>query len=167
MTPTDKAAGLQTGSLSFEFDLQHPPETVWRALTDPVLLREWLLPVVDLELEPGAAFTFSAQPQPGWDGVVNCRFLKPMDATMLDALARNHRTFVTVEEGTVVNGFGAYLSERLQTAGPETRVIALGVPDKLIEQAPRAEQLAEFGLTAEGIARRISALVREETLEAR
>ena len=99
--------------------------------------------------------------------VVNCRFLKPMDATMLDALARNHRTFVTVEEGTVVNGFGAYLSERLQTAGPETRVIALGVPDKLIEQAPRAEQLAEFGLTAEGIARRISALVREETLEAR
>ncbi len=99
--------------------------------------------------------------------VVNCRFLKPMDATMLDALARNHRTFVTVEEGTVVNGFGAYLSERLQTAGPETRVIALGVPDKLIEQAPRSEQLAEFGLTAEGIARRISALVREETLEAR
>ena len=36
-----------------------------RALTDPVLLTEWLLPVVDLKLEPGAAFTFEAQPQPG------------------------------------------------------------------------------------------------------
>jgi 1-deoxy-D-xylulose-5-phosphate synthase len=99
--------------------------------------------------------------------VVNCRFLKPLDVNMLDALARNHRIVVTVEEGTVVNGFGAYLAETLQTTSPETRVIALGVPDRLIEQAPRAEQLEEFGLTADGIARRISALVREESLEAR
>lgn len=76
MTPTDKAERSQTESLSFEFDLQHPPEKVWRALTDPVLLMEWLLPVVDLKLEPGAAFTFHAQPQPGWDGIVNCRFLE-------------------------------------------------------------------------------------------
>ncbi len=76
MTPTDKTARSQTESLSFEFDLHHPPEKVWRALTDPVLLKEWLLPVVDLKLELGAAFTFNAQPQPGWDGVVNCRFLE-------------------------------------------------------------------------------------------
>ena len=76
MTPTDKTARSRTESLSFEFDLHHSPEKVWRALTDPVLLAEWLLPVVDLELEPGAAFTFKAQPQPGWDGIVNCRFLE-------------------------------------------------------------------------------------------
>jgi uncharacterized protein YndB with AHSA1/START domain len=49
---------------------------VWRALTDPDLLAEWLLPVVDLELEPGAAFTFKTQPYPGWDGIVNCRFIE-------------------------------------------------------------------------------------------
>ena len=99
--------------------------------------------------------------------VVNCRFLKPLDSTMLEAIAREHRTIVTVEEGTVVNGFGAYLAEMLQTTRPEVRVVALGVPDKLVEQAPRADQLEEFGLTADGIARRISALVREESLEAR
>ncbi|MGH7570315.1 MAG: SRPBCC family protein [Gemmatimonadota bacterium] len=74
MSPTDKTAPSQTESISFEFDLHHSPEKVWRALTDPVLLAEWLLPVVDLKLEPGAAFTFKAQPQPGWDGIVNCRF---------------------------------------------------------------------------------------------
>ena len=73
MTPTDTTAKSQTESISFEFDLQHPPEKVWRALTDPVLLAEWLLPVVDHRLEPGAAFTFKAQPQRGWDGIVNCR----------------------------------------------------------------------------------------------
>jgi uncharacterized protein YndB with AHSA1/START domain len=66
----------QSESLSFEFDLHHVPEKVWRALTDPVLLAEWLLPVIDLELEPGAAFTFKAPPKPGWDGTVNCRFLE-------------------------------------------------------------------------------------------
>lgn len=76
MTLTDKTARAQTESISFEFDLQHPPDKVWRALTDPELLAEWLLPVVDLELEPGAAFTLQAPPQPGWDGRVKCRFVE-------------------------------------------------------------------------------------------
>ena len=76
MTLTDKTARSQTESISFEFDLRHGPEKVWRALTDPVLLAEWLLPVVDLKLDPGAAFTFKAQPQPGWDGIVNCQVLE-------------------------------------------------------------------------------------------
>ncbi|HEU5169142.1 MAG TPA: 1-deoxy-D-xylulose-5-phosphate synthase [Gemmatimonadales bacterium] len=98
--------------------------------------------------------------------IVNCRFLKPMDGAMLEALAQRHRVLVTVEEGTVVNGFGACLAETLQTTHPEVRVVALGVPDRLVEQAPRAEQLATFGLTADGIARRIVALHREESLEA-
>jgi len=76
MNPIDKTAPSQTESLEFEFDLHHPPEKVWRALTDPVLLAEWLLPVFDLELEPGAAFTFKTQPYPGWDGSVSCRILE-------------------------------------------------------------------------------------------
>lgn len=74
MTFTDVTDKSQTESLSFEFDLHHPPEKVWRALTNPDLLAEWLLPVVNLKVEEGVAFTFKAPPQPGWDGVVNCRF---------------------------------------------------------------------------------------------
>ena len=76
MSSTDKTARSQTESIAFEFDLQHAPEKVWRALTDPVLLAEWLLPVVGLELEPGAEFRFRSQPFPGWDGTVNCRFVE-------------------------------------------------------------------------------------------
>jgi uncharacterized protein YndB with AHSA1/START domain len=76
MNPVDQTARSQTESLSIEFDLHHSPEKVWRALTDPVLLAEWLLPVVGLKLEPGAAFTLKAPPQPGWDGIVNCRILE-------------------------------------------------------------------------------------------
>ena len=99
--------------------------------------------------------------------VVNCRFLKPLDEAMLASLTRTHRILVTIEEGTIVNGFGAHLAERLQTTTPDVRVVALGVPDKLMEQAPRADQLAAFGLTADGIARRVSALAHEESLEPR
>lgn len=76
MTVTETTAPSQTDSISLDFDLRHAPEKVWRALTDPVLLAEWLLPVVGLELKPGAAFTFNAQPQPGWDGRVNCEMLE-------------------------------------------------------------------------------------------
>ena len=76
MTVVDTTAPSQTESLSFEFDLPHAPEKVWRALTDPALLTEWLLPVVDFELAPGKAFTFKTQAYPGWDGTVNCRFVE-------------------------------------------------------------------------------------------
>lgn len=96
MTPTDKTARSQTESISFEFDLHHSPEKVWRALTDPVLLAEWLLPVVDLKLEPEAAFTFKAQPQPGWDGAVNCRFLE------IEAHRKLSYTWVVGDIDTVV-----------------------------------------------------------------
>jgi uncharacterized protein YndB with AHSA1/START domain len=76
MTLADKTAPSQTESLAFEFDLHHSPEKVWRALTDPALLAEWLLPAVGLKLEPGAAFMFKTQPYPGWDGTVNCQLLE-------------------------------------------------------------------------------------------
>jgi len=76
MTRIDTTAQSQTESISFEFDLPHRPEKVWRALTDPSLLAEWLLPVVGLALEPGAQFVFRAPPHPGWDGSVYCRILE-------------------------------------------------------------------------------------------
>jgi uncharacterized protein YndB with AHSA1/START domain len=76
MSVVDTTVPSQTEALAFEFELPHAPAKVWRALTDPALLSEWLLPVIDLELEPGAAFVFTAPPLPGWDGKVNCRLLE-------------------------------------------------------------------------------------------
>jgi len=104
----------------------------------------------------------------GFDvSVVNARFLKPMDREMLDALAQSHKLLVTVEDGTVVNGFGAALAALVQTTAPDLRVVALGVPDRTYEHAPRAEQLADVGLTGAGIAARIRALAAEESLTTR
>jgi 1-deoxy-D-xylulose-5-phosphate synthase len=104
----------------------------------------------------------------GFDvSVVNCRFLKPFDRELLDALVRDHKLLVTVEDGSVVNGFGASLAAVVQTTAPDVRVVTLGVPDRTYEHAPRGRQLEEVGLTAPGIAARIRALAAEESLSPR
>ena len=76
MSPNDKTAAGQTQAITFEYDLSHAPEKVWRALTTPELLAEWLLPAIGFKLEPDAAFMLKTQPYPGWDGTVNCRILE-------------------------------------------------------------------------------------------
>ena len=76
MTLTDTTAPAQTAAIAFDVDLPHSPDKVWRALTDPALLSEWLLPSVGFALAPGANFKFTAQPQPGWDGVVHCEVVE-------------------------------------------------------------------------------------------
>lgn len=76
MTPPDDIPPVATESVSVSLDLPHPPQKVWRALTEPDLLERWLLPVFGLKLEAGAAFTFKTQAFPGWDGTVQCRFVE-------------------------------------------------------------------------------------------
>jgi 1-deoxy-D-xylulose-5-phosphate synthase len=87
--------------------------------------------------------------------VVNCRFLKPHDHDMLKSIVGEHRQILVVEEGTVVNGFGAHIAAIVSELNPAVQVIAHGVPDKFIEQASRARQLALVGLDAAGIAARV------------
>jgi len=90
--------------------------------------------------------------------VVNCRFLKPHDEVTLNALLADHRHLLVVEEGTVVNGFGAYMTSVIARLDPTVRVIAHGVADRFIEQASRARQLQLTGLDAAGIAERVRVL---------
>jgi len=96
--------------------------------------------------------------------VVNCRFLKPHDEVTLAAILAQHRQILVVEEGTVVNGFGAYLSAIIERQDPAVRVHTHGVPDRIIYSAPRAKQLAVLGLDAAGIADRVRALHETEAL---
>ena len=96
--------------------------------------------------------------------VVNCRYLKPHDELTLAAIIADHHQILVVEEGTVVNGFGAYMSTVIARLDPSVRVTAHGIPDRYIEQAPRARQLALCGLDAKGIADRVRALHESEAI---
>jgi 1-deoxy-D-xylulose-5-phosphate synthase len=96
--------------------------------------------------------------------VVNCRYMKPYDALTLAAIASEHRQLLVVEEGTVVNGFGAYMASVVDRMDPTVRVHAHGVPDRVIYAASRARQLAACGLDAAGIADRVRALHESEAV---
>jgi uncharacterized protein YndB with AHSA1/START domain len=125
MTVTDKTETSQTESISFEFELRHPPEKVWRALTDPVLLAEWLLPAVDFKLERGAAFTLKTQAYPGWDGTVACRVVE------LEPLRKISYTWTVPFLDTVV-------TFTLAPSGSGTRL-------SLVQSGFKTDQKREFG----------------------
>jgi len=158
--PRDKAPGEAPPAA----EVAPVPYGTWEILR---LGRECALLAVGVMCRPAreAAELLAAD---GFDvTVVNCRFLKPMDRAMLEALARDHKLFVTVEDGSVVNGFGATLAGLMQATAPDVRVVPLGVPDRTYEHAPRAKQLEEVGLTAAGLAARIRVLAAEESLAPR
>jgi 1-deoxy-D-xylulose-5-phosphate synthase len=96
--------------------------------------------------------------------VVNCRFIKPYDHLTLAAVMSEHRKLLVVEEGSVVNGFGAYMASVVQQLDPDVRVAVHGVPDRVIYAAPRVRQLASCGLDSAGIAARVRALHESEAL---
>ncbi|MCA0376349.1 MAG: 1-deoxy-D-xylulose-5-phosphate synthase [Gemmatimonadetes bacterium] len=96
--------------------------------------------------------------------VVNCRYLKPYDELTLAAVLQQHSHVLTVEEGTVVNGFGAAMSAVIHRQAPQVRVAVHGVPDRIVYAAPRRKQLASLGLDAAGIADRVRALHETEAL---
>ena len=85
--------------------------------------------------------------------VVNCRFLKPYDRDILKDVAERHRRVITIEEGAVVNGFGAYMTKELSALASERtiEVRCLGLPDRFIEHGAREVLLRDLGLDAEGI----------------
>ena len=158
--PRDKAPGEAPPAA----EVAAIPYGSWEVLRAGKAKRDCALLAVGVMCQPAldAAEALAAD---GLDvTVVNCRFLKPIDRATLEGLVRDHRLLVTIEDGTVVNGFGASLAALVQSTAPEVRVVPLGVPDRTYEHAPRAQQLAEVGLTGPGIAARVRALASEESL---
>ena len=64
----------ETRSVIIEREMPFPPEKVWRALTQPHLIEEWLMKN-DFKPVVGHQFNLRAEPRPGWNGVVDCEVL--------------------------------------------------------------------------------------------
>jgi 1-deoxy-D-xylulose-5-phosphate synthase len=89
--------------------------------------------------------------------VVNARFVKPLDAGLLLALARTKRLIVTVEEAYLAGGFGSAVMELLEENGLQdrVRVVRMGVPDRWVTHGDAKLLLAKYGLDADGIYTRV------------
>ena len=83
--------------------------------------------------------------------VVDMRFVKPLDETLLRELAASHELLVTIEENAVMGGAGSAVSEFLAAENIVRPLLHLGLPDYYVEHAKPAQMLAECGLDANGI----------------
>jgi 1-deoxy-D-xylulose-5-phosphate synthase len=97
--------------------------------------------------------------------VANMRFVKPLDADLVLALAGEHDAFVTLEENVVAGGAGSAVAEFLAAAKIALPILHLGLPDRFIDHGDPAFLLAQAGLDAKGIASSIHARFAQRTPE--
>lgn len=91
--------------------------------------------------------------------VVNARFAKPLDEELLIDLSKENIPVVTVEEASLIGGFGSAVLEFYEQKNLQMNVKRLGVPDYYVEHGSISEQLSEVGLTSEQIASEILAFL--------
>ena len=85
-------------------------------------------------------------------GVVNARFIKPLDTNLLHRLATRVERVITVEENAVKGGFGSAVLQELESSGlHKVRVKCLGIPDEFVEHGPQETFRSLFNLDADGI----------------
>jgi 1-deoxy-D-xylulose-5-phosphate synthase len=90
--------------------------------------------------------------------VVDPRWVVPVAGSIV-SLAAEHRLVITLEDGVRVGGVGTRVRQELRSAGVDTAVDELGLPDEFLEHATREEILESAGLTAQAIARDVVAQV--------
>jgi len=115
-----------------------------------------------------AILAFGAMLQPALEAaevldatVANMRFVKPLDAQLVQQLAASHRLIVTVEEHQAAGGAGSAVCEALAGLGLEKRVLVLGLPDRFIDHGDHAKLLASVGLDRDGIVKSVRAVIPE------
>lgn len=94
-------------------------------------------------------------------GVINARFVKPLDtACILDA-AKASSALITMEENVLAGGFGSAVLEAVSDAGMQTPVLRLGLPDAFIAHGDTGRLKDDVGLTPEKMAVRIAAFLNK------
>lgn len=99
---------------------------------------------------------------PGRVGVYNFRFIKPLDENLLSEIAAKYGHIITVEDGSLKGGLYAAVCEYLMSIGAKTRVEGIGIGDVFVEQARQKVQLENFGISREGIKKKIEKVFAEK-----
>ena len=93
------------------------------------------------------------------------RFVKPLDEALLHEVFTNYAKIVTVEDGTVVGGFGAAILEFMNANGYKADVTILGIPDRLVEHGTLKELHSECAYDAAGIEAAVKAIIKTGALQ--
>ncbi len=87
--------------------------------------------------------------------VVDMRWAKPLDTSLLDELARSHQLIVSVEDHQRMTGAGSAVNEYLIDQGQQVSLLNLGLPDEFIHHGKREALLSQHGLDSDGISKAI------------
>ena len=92
------------------------------------------------------------------------RFVKPLDEKMLHEVFGKFRKIITIEDGTVVGGFGSAVLEFMNANGYKADVKIMGIPDRLVEHGTPKQLYEEIGINAKGIAQTLRAMAAMNVL---
>ena len=87
--------------------------------------------------------------------VINARFAKPIDTSLLLETAKTHSTIVTVEEGVVSGGFGERAAEIMNEHSYKGTIVNMGIPDRFISHGKAESLLAHCRLSAQDVAEKV------------
>ena len=93
--------------------------------------------------------------------VIDARFIKPLDSELIFEWGRKSGTIITIEENTLMGGFGSAVLEAASDRGETCRIHRLGLPDDFIEHATQAELREDLGIDADGIMHAVGKVVRD------
>lgn len=97
-------------------------------------------------------------------GHYDMRFAKPLDEELLHEICEKYPKLVTVEDGTVIGGFGAAVLEFMARHGYKNEVRILGIPDHIVEHGTPRELQRECGFDAEGILQTVRQMMNEKLI---
>lgn len=83
------------------------------------------------------------------------RFVKPIDSAMLSEVFKNHKTVITIEDGTVQGGFGSAVLEFMAENNFTSNIKIIGIPDKFIEHGKPEDLYKECGIDSKGIVKTV------------
>ena len=92
------------------------------------------------------------------------RFVKPLDETLLHEVFAKYQKIITVEDGTIVGGFGSAVTEFMSANNYHATIKILGIPDRLVEHGTLKELHRECGYDAQGIADTVREMMKDKVM---
>ena len=93
---------------------------------------------------------------------MDVRFIKPLDITQIHHIFSHFNNIITVEEGSIIGGFGQQIKSLAMDASYHGRILALGLPDQFIEHGTKEELQQKYGIDGPGILKSIQLILHEK-----
>jgi 1-deoxy-D-xylulose-5-phosphate synthase len=92
--------------------------------------------------------------------LVDMRFIKPLDTSLIDTMVKNHDVIVTIEDNAIAGGAGSGVNEYILSQGIAMKILNIGLPDSFIKHGTQQEIHQELGLDSQGVINKITNFIK-------